>query len=124
MNHLLSAMKTNHERFWKRLTIGLVALITLLTLAQPASAHHPFGGQTPSNLFEGFLSGLGHPVVGFDHLTFVIASGLVAANTKRGWMIPVGFVMTAMVGTGLHLQGANLPILEVMIGASVLAMGG
>lgn len=124
MNKILSALKTNNEGFWQRLTIGLLALLALLSLAQPAVAHHPAGGTTPSNWLEGFLSGLGHPVIGFDHLAFVIASGLVAANTKRGWMIPVGFVMAAMAGTGLHLQGVNLPLLEVMIAASVVAMGG
>lgn len=124
MNKFLSILTTNNDRFWKRFTTGLGALIILLSLAQPALAHHPLGGQTPSNVVEGFLSGLGHPVIGFDHLAFVIASGLVAANTKRGWIIPVGFVIAAMAGTGLHLQAVNLPILEVVIGASVLAMGG
>lgn len=124
MNKILSVIQTNDERFWKRLTIGLLALIVVLSLAQPAVAHHPFGGEAPNNWWEGFLSGLGHPVIGFDHLAFVIASGLVAANTKRGWIIPLGFVMAAIAGTGLHLQGVNLPLLEVMIAASVIAMGG
>lgn len=122
MKQFLSSMTIN-ERFWKRLTISLIAGLALLTLAQPASAHHPFGGETPSNLFEGFLSGLGHPVVGMDHLAFVVGSGLVAASSKRGWIIPVSFVLTAMAGTGMHLQAVNLPVLELVIGASVLAIG-
>jgi len=123
MNKIISLITQSNDTTWKRFSIGFFALIALLTLVQPANAHHPFGGQTPDNLFEGFLSGLGHPVIGFDHLAFVIASGLVAAGTKRGWIIPVGFVLAAMVGTGIHLQEINLPVLEVMIGASVLAMG-
>jgi len=123
MNKILSSMTKINDPIAKRLSIGLLALIALLTLVQPANAHHPFGGETPSNFLEGFLSGLGHPVIGFDHLAFVIASGLVAAGAKRGWIIPVGFVFAAMAGTGIHLQEINLPILEVVVGASVLIMG-
>ncbi|PSO49698.1 MAG: urease accessory protein UreJ [Cyanobacteria bacterium SW_9_44_58] len=122
MKQFLSSITIN-EQFWKRLTISLIAGLALLTLAQPASAHHPFGGETPSNLWEGFLSGLGHPVIGMDHLAFVVGSGLAAASSKRGWIIPVSFVLTAMAGTGMHLQGVNLPVLELVIGASVLTVG-
>jgi len=49
MNKILSVIQTNDERFWKRLTIGLLALIAVLSLAQPAVAHHPFGGEAPNN---------------------------------------------------------------------------
>lgn len=122
MNNLLSSI-TIDDRFWKRLTFTLLSLLALFTLAQPALAHHPSGGETPSNLWEGFLSGLGHPVIGIDHLVFIIASGLIAVGSKRGWIIPVGFVLAAMVGTAIHLQAVDLPLLESVIGASVLAMG-
>lgn len=122
MKQILSSITIN-DQFCKRLTGSLLTLLALLTLAQPASAHHPLGGETPSNLLEGFLSGLGHPAIGLDHLAFVVGSGLVAAVSQRGWIIPIGFVLAAMVGTGIHLQAVNLPILELVIGASVLVMG-
>ncbi|MGB3616310.1 MAG: HupE/UreJ family protein [Elainellaceae cyanobacterium] len=104
-------------------SIGLVAAAGLL-FAIPALAHHPFGGQTPSNAIEGFLSGLGHPVIGLDHLAFVITAGLLAAAVGRGIVIPVGFVLASLFGTALHLQGIDLPAPEFMISASVLLFGG
>nr|MDJ0600449.1 HupE/UreJ family protein [Crocosphaera sp.] len=60
----------------------ILTVIGLLILAQPATAHHPFGGQTPSNFFEGFLSGLGHPIIGLDHFAFILASGFLGIKFK------------------------------------------
>ncbi|MGB5636664.1 MAG: HupE/UreJ family protein [Waterburya sp.] len=97
---------------------------SILINAFPVLAHHPNGGATPSNFTQGFLSGLGHPVIGIDHLVFVIAIGLLAALSKKGGMIvPTVFVMATAIGTGLHLQSVNLPVPELVISASILAMG-
>lgn len=95
----------------------------LLLLQAPALAHHPFGGSTPTNAVQGFLSGLGHPVIGPDHLAFIIATGLLAALFSRGLMIPIAFVGASLLGTISHMAGANLPIPEFMIAASVLLFG-
>ncbi|NET55247.1 MAG: hypothetical protein F6K47_03325 [Symploca sp. SIO2E6] len=103
--------------------IALIVGISLLLSASPALAHHPFGGETPSNFFEGFFSGLGHPVVGPDHFAFVVAVGLLAAIKERGILIPIAFVLTALAGTGIHLMSLDLPMPEVIISASVLVFG-
>lgn len=89
----------------------------------PILAHHPAGGMTPSNFVGGFLSGLGHPVIGVDHLAFIIAIGLIAPRWHRGWLMPILFVATAIAGTMLHLRGADLPQAELWIAASVLIFG-
>jgi urease accessory protein len=95
----------------------------LLVVASPASAHHAMGGGMPSNFFEGFLSGLAHPVIGVDHLAFIIAIGLVAALKPQGWLIPIAFVSSAMLGTGIHLLGVSLPVVELIVSASILLFG-
>ncbi|MEI6330396.1 MAG: HupE/UreJ family protein [Pseudanabaena sp. ELA645] len=96
---------------------------SLLVVASPASAHHAMGGGMPSNFFEGFLSGLAHPVIGVDHLAFIIAIGLVAALKPQGWLIPIAFVLSAMLGTGIHLLGVSLPVVELVVSASILLFG-
>lgn len=48
-----------------------------------------------TNFFEGFLSGLVHPVIGLDHLAFVIAIGLIAAGQINGAIIPAGLILAA-----------------------------
>jgi urease accessory protein len=106
---------------------GIVALggsgLLALLLTNPALAHHPMGNQTPTNFIEGFLSGLGHPVIGLDHLAFVIAVGLLAATRARGIILPITFVIAALLGTGIHLAEVSLPWAEFWISASVLAVG-
>ncbi|MBD2110001.1 HupE/UreJ family protein [Nodosilinea sp. FACHB-13] len=103
-----------------KLVIGISAL---LVIAFPAYAHHPSGGAISTTFMEGFLSGLGHPIIGFDHLVFVISVGLLASTVARGFWIPIVFVSTALVGTGLHLMMVNIPMVEVVISASVLVSG-
>lgn len=113
----------------KTISAGRVALvpflvgISLLVLANPAIAHHAFGNETPTNFFEGFLSGVAHPIIGLDHFAFVVAIGLFAAIYQQGIFIPVAFVAAAMAGTGLHLMSLDLPVPELVISASVLGMG-
>jgi urease accessory protein len=101
---------------------GLVAVVGLLFTSAPALAHHPFGGETPTNAIEGFLSGLGHPVIGLDHLAFTIAAGLLAAVMGQA-IVPIAFVLASLGGTGVHLLGINLPAPEFCISASVLLFG-
>ena len=36
-------------------------------------------------MLHGLLSGIGHPIIGFDHLAFVIAVGLIAAFNQTVW---------------------------------------
>ncbi len=105
---------------WLGLVLGI---ITLLTCSSPVLAHHPLGGRLPANAFEGFMSGMGHPVIGIDHLAFVIAAGLVAALMRKGVMVPILFVLGSLAGTGIHLQALDLPAPEAFISASVLAFG-
>ncbi|MEL6928487.1 MAG: HupE/UreJ family protein [Cyanobacteria bacterium J06600_6] len=98
--------------------------LNVLFNVAPALAHHPNGGEIPSTFTQGLLSGSGHPVIGIDHLVFVIAIGLLAAlRPKLGMVIPTAFVVATAVGTIIHLQSVDLPAAELIISASVLVMG-
>jgi urease accessory protein len=106
-----------------KIIISSLIAISSLALCLPAMAHHPFGGDSPTNAMEGFLSGLGHPVIGLDHLAFVITIGLLAAIFNRGLFIPVTFVLASLLGTGIHLSNVELPAPEFFIASSVLVFG-
>lgn len=108
------------KRLIQTMVLGLMAL---LMISPPAFAHHPLGGRLPTNAFEGLLSGIAHPVIGVDHLAFVIAAGLVGVLIKRGIAIPIAFVLASLGGTGLHLLLMDLPAPELVISASVLIFG-
>jgi len=96
---------------------------SFLVFASPASAHHAMGGKMPSNFFEGFMSGLAHPVIGVDHLAFIVAVGLFAAVKPQGILMPIAFVLSAMLGTGIHLLNVTLPVVELIVSASILLFG-
>lgn len=81
------------------------------------------GGRLPANFLEGFLSGLGHPVIGLDHFAFIVAAGLLAATKRNGIWIPVAFVLAALAGTGIHLLRLDLPGTEIFVALSVLLFG-
>jgi urease accessory protein len=104
------------------LGLSLLAL-SFLGNASPALAHHPMGSKMPSTFFEGFMSGLAHPVIGLDHLAFIVVIGLFAALKPQGIFIPLSFVLSAMLGTGLHLLGITLPVVELIVSASILLFG-
>lgn len=109
----------------RKFHLGIAALtcITLLSAAHPVLAHHALGGKTPTNFFEGFLSGLAHPIIGLDHFAFVVAIGLLSALQPKGFLIPAAFVLTAMLGTGIHVLKFDLPLAEIIVASSVIAFG-
>lgn len=125
MNYCLTALRFIGARV-PQTALGrgiLLAVSALLLLPLPSLAHHPLDGRLPATFAEGFLSGLAHPIIGLDHLAFVVAVGLLAAVSAWGAAIPVAFVVVAMAGTGLHLAGITLPLTELAIASSVLGVG-
>ncbi len=104
--------------------VGLILVINLIIGTPSALAHHPLDGATPSNFFEGFMSGLAHPIIGLDHFAFVIAVGLLAVlPNKLGLIIPFSFCIATAFGTAIHLASIDLPLPELIIAVSVLTIG-
>ena len=102
----------------------LVAAGVVPMSAVPAFAHHPLGGRPMATLTDGLLSGLGHPVLGFDHLFFVIAVGIAALYTGRAQLAPAAYIGAMLLGCLLMNFGMGLPVKELAIGVSLLVVGG
>lgn len=98
-------------------------ILPALLVAGPALAHHPLGGEAPQTIVHGLLSGLAHPVIGLDHLAFIVLIGLAAALAGRSMMGPVAFIAATLAGTAVHLAGITLPLAELVIMASGVALG-
>lgn len=103
--------------------LAIVLGLSLLLSGSPAFAHHLMGGRVPSNFFEGFMSGLAHPIIGLDHFAFIVSVGLLSATKRRGILIPIAFILAAMVGTGVHLTKLTLPGAEFLVAGSILLFG-
>jgi len=74
---------------------------------------------------SGLLSGLLHPVLGFDHLLAMVAVGLLSVQLghKHVWTLPAAFVLFLMIGGLLGLAGIPLIQVEGIISLSVLVLG-
>lgn len=101
----------------------VLVTIPFLLAAAPASAHHPMGGKTPSTFMEGLLSGLGHPVIGPDHLAFLVAVGVVVGVGGLNLALPTVFVAAMAIGVAVHVQGIGLPAAEIIVALTVLLVG-
>lgn len=102
----------------------LVFPLALFALAaSPALAHHPMGGVTPSTTGEGLLSGLGHPILGLDHLAALIAVGLVASRfASAALLLPVFWIAGMALGAFAHMWGVDLPAGEILVAGSVIGI--
>ena len=96
----------------------------LLVAIPPAFGHHVMEGALPSSSFEGLISGLSHPVIGMDHLAFIVALGLIAAlHRPAGVVAPSAFVIATIGGATIHLTGWTMPLAEAAMALSVIAAG-
>ena len=79
---------------------AVVTALLVLMVAVPAYAHHPMGGVTPSSFGEGLLSGIGHPIIGLDHLALRPRYRPVAASflSRVGWRCRRFFVGATLSG--------------------------
>jgi urease accessory protein len=95
----------------------------LLATASTASAHHLMGGKIPSTFADGILSGVGHPIIGPDHLAFLVAIGIAVGVGRLSLVTPFLFLVAMACGVAAHLAAVNISAAELIVGASVLIAG-
>ena len=100
-----------------------LSAIAFFLMTASASAHHVMGGKIPTTFAEGFFSGLGHPVIGPDHLAFLLAIGVAVGVGGLNLVLPLLFVVASAIGVTLHVNGVNLPGAEIVVAVSVLFAG-
>lgn len=73
----------------------------------------------------GFISGLTHPLFGFDHVVAMIAVGLWGAflGSPALWILPVVFPVVMAFGGALGVLGVQIPLVETGIAASAVVLG-
>ncbi|MCA0319650.1 MAG: HupE/UreJ family protein [Proteobacteria bacterium] len=97
--------------------------LVLAAAADPALAHHPMGGATPTTFWQGLLSGFGHPVLGLDHLAALIVVGLLASRVGTGWfLLPAAWIAAMGIGVVAHLVRTDLPGAEFLVAGSLVVI--
>ena len=100
------------------------AAIATPLLPSTAFAHHPLGGLPMETLTHGLLSGIGHPLLGFDHLFFVLLVSVAALYTGYRKASPAAYIAAMLVGCLAMSMGIGLPAKELVVGLSLLVLGG
>lgn len=100
-----------------RVLVMAAALVAVVV--EPALAHEGGGA------VGGFLSGLTHPIFGWDHVVAMVAVGLWGAflGAPAIWLLPVVFPLVMAFGGALGIMGVPVPGIETGIAASAVVLG-
>lgn len=96
------------------------SMAVMMFAASPAFAHN----ETVS-LSSSLLSGVLHPLTGFDHLLAMLAFGIwfTLQAKEQHKSMPLTFVLMLLAGFVLAISGFVLPAIEGVILSSVLILG-
>ena len=103
------------------LGLGLLASLLLIPVcsAAPALAHHvaDLSAMRPTVL-NGILSGLAHPVLGPDHLLFLLALSLVGLQRRLRWALAL--LVVGLLGSASGLLWPGLPGAEILVAITLV----
>ena len=96
--------------------------LSLVFSLQTASVGLAHSGEGISG---GFLSGLLHPIFGWDHVVAMVAVGLWGAVLGRPaiWILPIVFPLVMAIGAALGVAGVPVPFIEAGIALSGVVLG-
>tara|TARA_B100000579_G_scaffold183836_1_gene149780 strand:- start:5539 stop:6282 length:744 start_codon:yes stop_codon:yes gene_type:complete len=106
----------------------LTPLFLLLTFfCNSAIAHHPFGmgKSTDLSTWQALLSGIGHPLLGPDHLLFMLGIAMVGLKKSMKWVFPllaVGLAGSVLVQVQ-PLPDLVAPWAEALVSLTLAAEG-
>jgi len=97
-------------------------LFALLLSSIPSVAYAHDGTNLP---LGGFLSGMVHPVLGYDHLLAMLSVGILSAQIggRAIWTVPATFVSVMALGGVLGLIDIGLSATELGIAISLVILG-
>ena len=121
MRHILSASFDN-RRFGLNIKLARSIILTIFLSLIPSVVHAHDGSNVP---FGGFLSGLVHPVLGYDHFLAMLSVGILSAQIggRAIWTIPSTFVGVMALGGTLGLIDIGLNSTELGIAVSLVLLG-
>ena len=98
---------------------GIVLGLLIIILSPGIANAHILEGD------GGFLSGLTHPVLGFDHFLAMLSVGILSAQMggRSIWTVPTTFVSVMAIGAFIGVKGIEIPGVEYGIALSVLILG-
>lgn len=107
---------------YRHFLLGMTMTFPVLALA-----HHPLGAEMPIGFLDGFLSGVGHPLIELKHALFLLGFSILLAVSKialsRAWVLIVAFLFATAVGTLSAVNELLITVLPIALAVSMLIMG-
>jgi len=96
-----------------------IITILILLISIVANAH----GTVSSS--SGFVSGILHPLFGFDHLLAMLAVGMISVKIggKAIWYVPLLFIIVMFLGSNIGIYYPDVVDAEIGISLSILVLG-
>ena len=120
-------MTLSIKAFQRPIKWAALGIIPLLLLGSPAFAHHPFGMGGSSQLtgWTGLVSGIGHPLLGPDHLLFLLAISFIGLKRPIAWILPMLAIGLggSLISQFIPLPDAVAPWAEALVSLSLVAEG-
>jgi urease accessory protein len=102
---------------WRSI-LPVTPVLVLGLSALPAGAHHLMDIQgLPATPFNGLLSGLAHPLIGPDHLIFLLALCLLGLRQRMRWTLAL--LVVGLLGSCAGLVLPGLPGADLLVAATV-----
>src|SRR5215469_6737355 len=120
---ILPNLRREPDMLLSRFRCAALVAAGLFATTGTASAHHLMGGKIPSTFTEGILSGIGHPIIGPDHLAFLVALGIAVGVGRLSLVTPFLFLAAMACGVAAHVAAVNIPAAELIVAVSVLTAG-
>ena len=104
-----------------------VWLCAFTVFVLPSLAHHPFGMPEQAKLspLQGLISGIGHPLLGPDHLLFLLAIGFVGLRHPQLWVAPllIAGLLGSCLAQFIPISGEMEIYAEALIAATLVIEG-
>ena len=85
-------------------------------------SHHPLNGENMQNFSDGFFSGIGHPILGLDHLVFILGVGLISYISNKFYNFTFAFISGTILGLTSIIFGFYLPFYEILISLTLMLL--
>lgn len=103
--------------------LGIWTATVLAVLQLPAFAQTVIEEEPPRTFAEGFMQGVGLPVIGVYHLAAMIGIGILVGIAARGIVPVLAFGVAAIAGVAIQLSPYDIPADGAFVALTTMLIG-
>lgn len=103
--------------------LGMVTAVLLATQQMAAFAQTVIEEDPPKTFAEGFMQGVGLPVISIYHLAAMIGIGILVGIAARGIVPVLAFGLAAIAGVAIQLSPYDIPADGAFVALTTMVIG-